>query len=107
MDRHKANWYITQIADRKADSTGRRNTFVYILFEQSVECLCRRLPVEGFAWSCVQSMGDSAQLFSAMTVGISALGKLLAKQTVCTFIAAALPCIARQAIAQQSAERGL
>jgi hypothetical protein len=74
-----------------ADSTGRRNTFVYILFEQPVECLCRRLPVERFAWPCVQGVGDSAQLFSAMTAEISALGKVLAKQTVGIFIAAALP----------------
>jgi hypothetical protein len=32
-------------------------------------------------------MGDSAQLFSAMTAEISALGKVLAKQTVGIFIA--------------------
>ena len=36
-------------------------------------------------------MGDSAQLLSAMTAEISALGKVLAKQTVGILIAAALP----------------
>jgi putative transposase len=72
-------------------STGRRNTFVYILFEQLVESFGGSSPAEGFAGPCVQGMGDSAQLFSAMTTEISALWKVLAKQTVGIFVAAALP----------------
>ena len=61
------------------------------MFEQPVECLCRRLPVKRYAWPCLERTGDSAHLFSAMTAEISALWKVLAKQTVGIFIVAALP----------------
>ena len=37
---------------------------------------------------------------------IGALSEGLSQQSICVFLRPALPCIARQAIAQQSAEKG-
>jgi hypothetical protein len=56
-----------------ADSIGRRNTFDYILFEQLVESFGGSSPAEGFAWSCVQSMRDRAQLIHTVLAEIRAL----------------------------------
>ncbi len=50
----------------QADSTGRRNTFDHILFEQLVECFRGRSPSERFAWPRIQGMGNGVQLFIAM-----------------------------------------
>ncbi len=50
----------------RADSTGRRNTFDHILFEQLVECFRGRSPSERFAWPRIQGMGNGVQLFIAM-----------------------------------------
>ena len=85
------NFMIIMQSRYWADSAGRRNPFVYILFEQPVECLCRVFPVERLAWPCVQGIGDSAQLCNAMTAEISALGKVVAKQAVGIFVAAMRP----------------
>jgi hypothetical protein len=74
-----------------ADPTGRRNTLDYIYFEQPVECLCGRLPAECFAWSRIQGVCHSAQFFAAMPTEVCALWKVLTKQTVGIFGAAALP----------------
>ena len=74
-----------------ADSTGRRNTFDYILFEQLVESFGGSSPAEGFTGSCVQSMRDRAQLIDAVLAEISALGEVLSQQAVCIFVAPALP----------------
>jgi len=74
-----------------ADSTGRRNTFDYILFEQLVESFGGSSPAEGFAWSCVQSMRDRAQLIDAVLAEIRALWKVLSQQAVGIFVAPALP----------------
>lgn len=74
-----------------ADSTGRRNTFHHILFEQPVECLRRRLPAQRLAWPRIQSMGNGAQFFCAMFVEVRSLGKVLAKQTIRVLVASALP----------------
>ena len=60
-----------------ADSTGHRNTFDYMMFEQPVECLCRCAPAEGFAGSCVQSMCDCAQLIDTVPAEICAFGEVL------------------------------
>ena len=49
---------ITETLEVMADSTGRRNTFDYMLFEQLVECLCGCFPTECFAWPCIKSMGN-------------------------------------------------
>ncbi len=54
------------IAALTADSTGRRNTFDHILFEQLVECFRGRSPSERFAWPRIQGMGNGVQLFIAM-----------------------------------------
>jgi len=69
---------IIRIVGRKADSTGRRNTFGSILFEQLVESFSWCLPIERFAWSCVQGMRDGAQLVRAMPAKICALWEVLA-----------------------------
>jgi len=73
-----------------ADSTGRRNTFSNILFEQAVECLCRCLQTQRFPGARVQCVSNGAQLISAMLAEISALGEVLAEQTVRVLVASAL-----------------
>ena len=60
-----------------ADSTGRRNTFDYILFEQLVESFDGSSPTEGFAGPCVQGMRDRAQCIGTVLAEICALGKVL------------------------------
>jgi hypothetical protein len=77
--------------DHKADSTGRRNTFNYILFEQLVESFGGSSPAEDFAGSCVQSMRDRAQLIDTVLAEIRALGKVLSQQAVGIFVAPPLP----------------
>ena len=86
-----AGWSITATGARKADSTGRRNTFDHIRFEQAVESFCRCSPVEGFAWPRVQRVGNGVQFFCAVLAEVSALGKVLAQQTIGVLVAAALP----------------
>lgn len=88
-----------------ADSTGRRNTFDHILFEQLVECLCRCLPGERLSWSCVQCMGNSAQLVGTVAAKVRSRGKVLAKQTIGVFVAAALPGALR--VAEVDVEAGI
>ena len=44
--------FITPTVGGKGDSTGRRNTFVYILFEQLVESFGGSSPAEGFGALC-------------------------------------------------------
>ena len=82
---------VYRIETHWADSTGRRNTFDYILFEQLVESFGRCSPAEGLAGPCVQSMRDSAQLIGAVLVEIRALWRILAQQPVGVFVASALP----------------
>jgi len=53
--------------------------------------LGRRSPAKSFAWSVVESCGHGGEFISVPTCKVCALGKVLAKQTVGIFIAAALP----------------
>lgn len=82
---------ITATAGRKADSTGRCNTFHHILFEQPVESFCQCLPAQCFSGARVQSVSNGAQFFRAMFAEIRALGEVLAEQTVGILVAATLP----------------
>jgi len=59
-------FFIILTRDRKVNSTGRRNTFDYSLFDQPVESLRWRLPAERFAWSRDQRMSNSAQFIVAV-----------------------------------------
>jgi len=88
-----------------ADSTGRRNIFVHILFEQLVENLDRCLPDQRFPRSRVQRICNGAQLFGTVLAEIRALGKVLAKHAVGVLVAATLPWALR--VAEVDLETGI
>lgn len=75
----------------EADSTGRRNTLDYSLFDQPVERLRRRLPAQSFSWLRIQRMRNGVQFFSTMLAEVRSFGKVFAEQSVGVLIVATLP----------------
>jgi hypothetical protein len=84
---------------RAVVSTDRPNT--------CIETLCGSFVSQRLSRSLIELPCDGAQLCLAMYRKIRALWKVLPKKAVGVFVRTAVPCIAHQAIAKQSAERGL
>src|SRR3954453_22885693 len=59
--------------------------------QQDLHLLNRRCPAKGFAWAAVELGGDRVERGLAVSGEVAAFGQVLAQETVCVFVAAALP----------------
>ena len=71
-------------------SSGRRNTILHGC-ENSVECLCRRLPVQRLARSAVEGRGHSSKIVHAVSAQIRAFREVLSQQPVRILVRPPLP----------------
>ena len=89
--RHRAGYACCVLPlPRRVDDV-RSLGFSWSLQQQLVEPLGWSLPVEGFAGSEVELVGDEVDVFAGVDGQVGAFGEVLAEQPVGVLVAAALP----------------
>ena len=83
--------HVEAMADHRAGSTGRRNTFSLTGLQALVQSFGRSSPSEGLAGPCIERVSNNCEYVRTVCAQIGSFREVLSKQSIGVLVRSALP----------------